>query len=354
MRASAQSYRDTVLALQALLEIKRRGRIESSDGLMRASKLRVALQEWSGEVIRQVRALTVSRRVELADAAVALLATQAAMAGAVARAGDDLSPESLILGPMPSVSTAPSTSWRAAYAALAARHDLLVDTVRYFMSGTKGGQRGRFVDSARIRASYRSHASKWDLSRFVDAEFSHTEAGKGISMVLRAMSSYLEAGRSEVLAETGAWFASVAPLGTDATKADAVRRETEAMLTLALAVPIYVPQLLQDEFTVATESFVPAVHERAVTQAKTALKAEAKMASLPRMVDEELLPARLAASAFLRTAEQVARQLEAAIDTREEAMGNLQQQVKADRARIDQALERLPGLLDALGGSARA
>jgi hypothetical protein len=337
-----QENRDTVLALQALIEFRRRGGIGLANAWLRTSKLRVAIQSWSDEIIRQIVALTSPAAVSLGDAALALLATQAAMSGAARnqKVGDD--PTRLLLGVLPQSSSASSQSWRALYAALANKRPQLVEIVRAFMSGTKGGTAGRFVDADRISRVYYAQAKSWNLTAYSAANFSGSDAAELVAVLLRTTANSLQTAVAEELEATATWFDDIKPLGRTEVEAQAALDELGSLLQLARGVPIMVPTHLQDAFRDAAEAFVPSSFALAVQHARVALGGTV---SLHRLVDEELLPTRRAALAFLKAASSVTSQLTPAVESRGEAMGHLQQRVKTDRGSIAAALVRLPELL---------
>jgi hypothetical protein len=337
-----QENRDTVLALQALFEVRRRGGIGLPNAWLRTSKLRVAIQTWSDEIIRQIVALTSPAGVSLGDAALALLATQAAMSGAARgqKVGDD--PTRLLLGALPQSSSASSQSWRALYDAFANKRPQLVEIVRAFMSGTKGGAAGRFIDAERISRVYFAHAKSWDLRAYSAANFSGCDAAEQVAPLLLRATRSLEAALSDESEATAAWLEAVTPLGRTELEAQAALDEVSSLLQLARGVPINVPTPLQDAFRDAAEAFVPSSFALAVQHARLSVGGKAL---LNRLVDEELLPARRAALAFLMASGNIVNQLAPAVESRDEAMGHLQQQVKSDRATIAAALASLPELL---------
>lgn len=343
------SYRDAVLALKGLLEIRRQGRVEAPDAVVKSVRLRRALSEWSGEIVRQAALLTTSNGLSLLDATVALLATQTAMAGVVRGGASSKPTANLVFGPLPAASIATPEEWRSLYGALARRRETLIEIARAFLTGTKGGAKGRFVDASRLRRSYKSFAKSWDVTRFAAADFSGTEAGRLVTTLLRQVSEKMPAAIDREAEAAVAWLASVTSLGTTAADAKAASKELEALLDKARAVPIKVPQPLQEDFANASAGLGPIVYARAVAQAQDVA---AGSRQLNVVGPEDLLAARSAASAFITVSDRILAQLEAAAQSGEDTMSQLQQQLVSDRDEIEKALANLPRLLEQLEADA--
>ena len=343
------SYRDAVLALKGLLELRRRGHIESPDAALKSIRLRRALGEWSSEIIRQAALLTSPNGVALLDAAVALLATQAAMAGSVRGGASSKSTASILFGPLPLASNAASAEWRALYGALAKRRDALVEIARAFLTGTKGGAKGKFVDAARLRRSYKVFAKSWDITKLAAADFSGTDAGRTVAPLLKQVNERLASAIQGETEAAAAWLETVSPLGTTSNDAKVVIGEMSALLDMARAVPIRIAPQLQEDLANASANLGPIVFARAVTQAREVTTGARQLSVVGA---EDLLAGRAAATTFVSVADRILGQLEAAAQSSEDTMTQLQQQLATDRDNIELALTRLPELLAELEESA--
>ena len=336
------SYRDAVLALKGLLELRRRGGVEAPDALLKSVRLRRALAEWSNEIIRQAALLTIPNGISLLDATIALLATQAAMTGAVRGGASSKPTATLVFGPLPQMSDASSDDWRGVYGALARRRAALVEIARAFLTGTKGGQKGKFVDAARLRRSYKAFAKSWDIGKFAAADFSGTDAGRLVTPLIKQVSEKLPSAIMKESEAAAAWLETVSSLGATSNDAKTAISEMSALLDMARAVPIRVSPQLQEDFANASASLGPITFARAVGQAREVAGGDHR---LMIVAAEDLMSARSAATDFVSVADRVLAQLEAAAQSNEATMTQLQQQLSSDRDGIEFALAKLPELL---------
>ena len=153
-------------ALQGLLKASRkkfRWDFEGGDGDLLA--FLDCLEEWSADVVSQLRKLTeVKEDWADVEAALQLLAVGAALGGRIrpdANLGDVING---MFQNWPDEPAATATEMRRLYAKLQSQRDNLVGTARAQISSMKGGQAGSMLDPRRIVRSVRAFRSgKWQM-----------------------------------------------------------------------------------------------------------------------------------------------------------------------------------------------
>ncbi|WP_136616171.1 MULTISPECIES: protein DpdH [Mesorhizobium] len=165
--ASAAEFDRTALALQGLLRAQRDGTWDFQGGSQALAAFLQCLSAWRDDVIGQIRNLTAATADwSHAMAAAELLAVAAALNGKI-KADAELTSDvaALFTAEWPEEIQAVSDDLRRVYGTLYTGRNGLIDVLRAFCSGSKGGEVGTLVDPAvPIAALKRVRAEGWRLT----------------------------------------------------------------------------------------------------------------------------------------------------------------------------------------------
>ena len=158
--------REASMALEGLYQFRQHGNWDFPEGLDLFVAYANCLDRWSAEVLEGIRAYRrPRRRWDPAAAAVEMLMVGAAMAGKRPRKNsDEIGWTNAIFADWPDQLPDRSQEWQRLYAYISAERSQLVDFVRATASGTKGGQRGQFVDPTMLIPAIRRVRRRWELS----------------------------------------------------------------------------------------------------------------------------------------------------------------------------------------------
>ena len=157
---------EAAIALEGLYLFRQNGNWDFPGGRDLLVAYANCLERWSAEVLEGMRAYRGPRRYwDPAAAAVEMLMVGVAMAGlAPPRRSDDVGWLNSIFADWPNQLPDRSNQWQRLYESICAERSQLVDFVRAAASGSKGGQRGQFVDPTGLIPAIKRVRGRWELS----------------------------------------------------------------------------------------------------------------------------------------------------------------------------------------------
>ena len=131
------------------------------------------LERWSSDVLKQIESFRrLQGRWDIPTAAVEMLTVGAALAGKAPRKkNDDVGWLNALFTEWPTQLPDRTREWQNLYSAFASELTPLRDAVRASASGTKGGQRGQFIDPTALLPAIRRVRRNWNLSSPPPDEF---------------------------------------------------------------------------------------------------------------------------------------------------------------------------------------
>ena len=157
-----EELREAAIAIEGLYQFRQLGNWSFQDGTQSLESLGNCLDQWSEYIVQQLKALTVgNEKWDSSVAAVELLAVGAALAGSPSRTPA----ESLnaLFDQWPQQTFAQSPDWQRLYQSILRDQSKLRDIALARGSGTKGGQRGAFIDPSKFLPTLRRVSRRWEL-----------------------------------------------------------------------------------------------------------------------------------------------------------------------------------------------
>ena len=157
-----EELREASIAIEGLYQFRQFGNWSFQGGTQSLESLGNCLDQWSEYIVQQMKALTAGdEKWDPSVAAVELLAVGAALAGSPSRTPA----ESLnaLFDQWPQQAFAQSPDWQRLYQLILRDQPKLRDIARARGSGTKGGQRGAFIDPSKFLPTIRRVSRRWEL-----------------------------------------------------------------------------------------------------------------------------------------------------------------------------------------------
>ena len=161
-----QELTEAAMALEGLYQFTRHGDWEFEGGRAHFAVFANCLEQWSMEVLEQNENYRKMRgRWDIPAAAVEMLTVGAALAGKAPRHGnDDVGWLNSLFADWPTELPDKTREWQGLYTTFANALTPLRDAVRASASGTKGGQRGQFIDPTALLPAIKRVRRSWTLS----------------------------------------------------------------------------------------------------------------------------------------------------------------------------------------------
>ena len=161
-----QELDDAAIALEGLYQFNRQGHWDFPGGRDQFAVYANCLERWSSEVLQKITDYkTLQGRWNIPYAAVELLTVGATMAGrAPSQGSDDIGWLNAIFRDWPAELPSRSREWQDLYKEISRERVQLIDFVRATSSGSKGGQRGQFIDPTALIPAIKRVRRSWQLS----------------------------------------------------------------------------------------------------------------------------------------------------------------------------------------------
>ena len=161
-----QELTEAAMALEGLYQFNRHGNWEFEGGRDHLSVFANCLEQWSTEVLEQnANYRNMQDRWDIPAAAVEMLTVGAALTGRAPRhSNDDVGWLNSLFAAWPTELPDRTREWQGLYTAFTNELTLMRDAVRASASGTKGGQRGQFIDPTALLPAIKRVRRSWTLS----------------------------------------------------------------------------------------------------------------------------------------------------------------------------------------------
>jgi hypothetical protein len=337
--------RQAAIALEGLVQFQRSGSWSFAEGDLKLISLKLCLDRWSADLLTQLRALVRTDRGDSADQAMALLAVGVALAGVL----DDDRPSiqkitNKVFEPWPSQASAESQTWRRLYRETRDLRDRLVELVRAWSSGGKGGQVGAFLDGGRIARATSGVRSGWRLEAAQDVGDDGATTDP-VARLLGRVAQDLPVAVAEELARIREWIAHVGRQVPEGVSGKALQGTITEIRQAAAGAGIQVPKTVQDALDEALEGFGPVLFDRAAALARRLVAEPDPLSVLPSVASARLHQTMDATARLLVATDRYVGQVEASVATREDNQVQRSADVDRDRRRIDALIDRLISIL---------
>ena len=157
---------DAAIGLEGLYQFNRHGHWDFPGGRDQFAVYANCLERWSSEVLQAIQSKNdFQGGWRPSSSAVEILAIGSAMVGKAPRAGsDEFGWLNAIFGDWPEELPFRSRQWQDLYMNIVRERTLLIDLVRATASGSKGGQRGQFIDPTDLLPAIKRVRRRWQLS----------------------------------------------------------------------------------------------------------------------------------------------------------------------------------------------
>ena len=161
-----QELTEAAMALEGLYLFSRYGDWEFDDERDLFAVYANCLEQWSTEALKQIESYRrMQGRWDISKPAVEMLTVGAALAGKAPRQRtDDIGWLNALFTDWPAELPDRTREWQGLYTAFANELTPLRDAVRASASGTKGGQRGQFIDPTALLPTIKRVRRNWNLS----------------------------------------------------------------------------------------------------------------------------------------------------------------------------------------------
>ena len=161
-----QDLTEAAMALEGLYLFSRNGDWEFDSGRELLAVYANCVERWSADVLKQIGSFRkIQGSWDVATAAVEMLTVGAALAGKAPRKrNDDVGWLNALFAEWPTQLTDRTKEWQNLYAVYGRELTPLRDAVRASASGTKGGQRGQFIDPMALIPTIKRVRRNWTLS----------------------------------------------------------------------------------------------------------------------------------------------------------------------------------------------
>ena len=339
-----QELTEAAMALEGLYLFSRNGDWEFDGGRDLLAVYANCLERWSTDVLKQIKSFRkMQGSWDVPAAAVEMLTVGAALAGKAPRKrNDDVGWLNALFCEWPTQLTDRTKEWQNLYDAYAKELTPLRDAVRASTSGTKGGQRGQFIDPMALIPTIKRVRRNWTLSSPPpDDSLGRQDQIGRLARLHRRIQAELVSVATAEWHEATDWAKEWRDrFGEDISGQEAID-EIQTLVSLALNGGM--------AFSPTTkQSIESALAELKVTQLDDSLKRSTRL--LENGDALKLVPVlgrgrgnhvSVAAKRLLPALAQLLNQLENAVSNKASSSGIIESELRENQARIETALTQL-------------
>ncbi len=349
-----EALAEAAMALEGLHLFRQHGNWGFANGPRLFEALANCLDEWSSDVVTQLNRLPEPPdKWDAAASAVEVLAIGAAMGGRPPRASATL-PDFLnaLFEEWPQDGSAQSPEWRTLYEAVRRDQPRLRDIALARASGTKGGQRGAFVDPSKLLPSLRKVRRRWELTYHPpDGTVNRPDDyGRLARLHARVAANLSAAAKAEWRRKTAwvdDWRRDVPEGITRKDMVDAVR----GLVELAVKHGISFDRRIREAILSALTELEGVQLDDALRVATTLRVTADPLRRLPELGRDRSGNAMAAVALFLPAVHRLLDELEASVANRMAHRGQGAKDIEEHQARIREALSQLSRDLGVIGGA---
>ncbi len=342
---------EAAMALEGLYLFSRNGDWEFDGGRDLLAVYANCLERWSTDVLKQIESFRkMQGRWDVPTAAVEMLTVGATLAGKAPRKrNDDVGWLNALFTEWPTQLTDRTKEWQSLYAAYARELTPLRDAIRASASGTKGGQRGQFIDPMALIPTIRRVRRNWTLLSLPpeDAQADQGHFGGFVRLHRRIQSELASVATVEWHEETDwakKWHDS---FGADISGREAIG-EIGELVSLALSAGMAFNPTLKPSIESALAELESAQLDESLRRSIKLLEVGDPLKLFPVLAKGPGNHVSLAAKRLLPAVVQLLNQLETSVDNRASSSGIIESELRDNQTKIEAALRQLVSGLEVM------
>ena len=349
-----QELDEAAIALEGLYQFSRHGNWNYPGGREFFATYANCLERWSGEVLRGLESFkNLQGRWDITSAAVEMLTLGAAMAGKAPRQrSDEVGWLNALFGDWPAELPARSRQWQGLYRDITNERTPLIDFVRATASGSKGGQRGQFIDPTTVFPALRRMRRRWELSGSPPDALQNQQGPFGrLARLHNKIRTDLSTVASVEWHQSTDWAAEWHDnFGEDVTGQEAMG-DIRKLMDLALNGGIPFSGSDRQVVETALAELEGAQLDASLRRAAQLLENNEPLKLLPRLGKGRSNDAGVAVKKLLPAVNRLLERLETSVASRKSNSGVIGSELQANQAKIETALRQLLSGLKVMEGS---
>ncbi|MFC1900367.1 hypothetical protein ACFLYN_02120, partial [Chloroflexota bacterium] len=340
------------VALEGLYLFRQQGNWHFNNGHLLLTALANRLDEWCTHVIMQLKQLPDAKsKWDPAASAIEVLAIGSAMAGRLPRASVTIAELlSALFEEWPQEMPVQSSEWRILYESIRKDQQKLRNVALARATGTKGGQRGPFIDPSKILPTLNQVHRQWELAHQPPEGSDRTS---GEYSVVAKIYSKVEAslrGAAEIeWHRRTVWVDNWREVVPDGTNRKDIVDGVRALIKLAIEHGIRFSPSVKTTIEEAVESLESVQLDAALSEATRLQGATDPLPHLHELGRNRGAGAMAAVAQFLPAINNLLAELEASIESRIELRGQGAKDIQEHQSRIGEALSQLSQNLGIIG-----
>ena len=349
-----QDLDDAAIALEGLYLFSRHGNWDFQGGRHQFAVYANCLERWSAEVLLAIQSFrTLQGRWGVTSAAVEMLTVGAAMAGKAPRQrSDEIGWLNALFGDWPEELPSRSRQWQNLYRDITKERPLLIDMVRATASGSKGGQRGQFIDPTALIPAIRRVRRRWELSGPPPDAIQNQQGAFGrLARLDNKIRTELSTVASVEWHQSTDWAAEWHDnFGEDITGQEAMG-EIRKLMDLALNSGIAFNSSVRQGMEMVLADLEGSQLNDSLRRAARLLENSEPLKLLPILGKGRSNQTGEAVRKLIPALTQLLSQLEVSVANRESNIGTIESGLREDQTKIDKSMRQLLSGLEVLEGT---
>lgn len=349
----ADERRKSAIALEGLFHLRQNRNWNFPGGFDSFLAWSDCLEKWSANLIKQFHELpTKQSNPKIVDVAVEVLAIGATLAGRPVKV-DAQMPDYLNAlfenWPEPDAIMVQTKEWKALYKQIYSRREIAVGIVRAWVSGTKGGQAGAFIDPGVVLPALRKIRRGWKATVDVKDILKRSDDYGKLAVVYDLIQKELEPAVKVEFNRKMQWLQFVRKNMPEGVTKNDLAKQLGELHQLVNECGISCAPGAMRPFVEGLEEFKKVYLDDAIKTVETLNKSESALQVLPTLARDRANDSINTSERFFPLAEYFIGEVEAGVKMTEESLGTEQQSVIQDQALIGSSLEKLKAILTVFG-----
>ncbi len=349
-----QELDDAAIALEGLYLFSRHGSWDFPGGRDRFPVYANCLDQWSAQVLQAIQSVrTLHGRWDITSATVEMLAVGAAMAGKAPRQrGDEIGWLNALFSDWPDELPARSRHWQGLYKDIAKEHSVLITFLRATASGSKGGQRGQFIDPTALIPALKRVRRSWELSGSPPDEIQNQQGAFGrFARLDKKIRAELSTVASVEWHQSTDWARDwQSNIGEDITGEEAIT-EIRELVTIAMNNWIAFNSNVRQGIETVLSELEGSQLNNSLRRAARLLENNEPLKLLPILGKGGSHPAGEAVKKLIPILTQLLTQLEVSVANRASNIGTVESEIMENQAQIYKSMRQLISSLEVMEGT---
>ena len=353
MKEGHQELAEAAIAIEGLYRFRQHGNWDFPYGPRLLESLANCLDEWSNHVVQQMRCLQeFDGNWDTTAAAVEMLAVGAALAGRPPRRSATLIDWlNALFEEWPHEIPAQSPEWLSLYRSVRSEQTRLKNLALARASGTKGGQRGAFIDPTKLLPPLRRVRRRWELiQRPPDGTTNRRDDYGALARLHTKISSELTVAAKSEWSQRTDWVTEWRNSVPEGPQRKEVVDTVRELMNLAIDTGVGFSPRVRNSIESALVDLEGVQLDDALRFAATLQENEEPVVQLPELGRNRGGNARVAVRKFLPAVHELLSQLEASVASRMAQFDQSGKDLQGHQTQIKKALHQLSCNLETIGG----